>query len=726
MNAYDQKKYQSLLDASVALTSFSEQPEASEARVLAQRPHIDYQTVGEGLEYFFLGNGLIQAAIQHSSNPASGTVLGILLMHPEHFARKSSTFLYHPETGIERTMMTAIIDDRLHYPKAGTLEVHWEYPDKIPTVVAEWKAGRCTVREEFWCPVGVPVLVRVVRVRSNSSKPVRVQARTMLYPNPMFFDEQSENRKDNALGAIGYFRLFLSSLENGEARDRWVTVPLGELQKGAEGRATFFYTLDRTPMRRSRRRLIDLERKTSKYWESTATFQSHKVLDHLFRTSKAGLFASISRSGKMDSGIWQYNQEWVRDQCMVVTALAMSAQTKRARALLERMMEKMVSAEGITLESSRWRGPDLYELDQNGELLYAHGMYWRWSGDDSLIKKYWKKIVAVADFPLRDEFWNHDSGLLFNAREFWERSAPHGVREGYELAYQLWCCIGLKHAAEMAKFMNRKDLAEKWAAASEKLRHAMLTNPRFALIEGGRIIKRRLATGEVQTVFTPPDRSAMPPGLPLATEELAYCEPDTQEALPIALELVPPDSGLARNTMMEIEKLWSQRWESGGYARYNVASEPDSPGPWPFATMFVARAYLEMGDHKKVWRALEWLYNVQGGKAGTWFEVYCNRPVPPLPPVGVTPWNWAEILIFFVHHLLGVRPGEKELVIRPKLLSGLKEARARVKVRGKWITLHLRRGRKKEARVDGRKFKLSKRTLTVAFPPRDVKIEMTA
>ncbi len=725
MSAYDQKKYQSLLDASVALTSLSEKPRTPDARSLAQCPHIDYQTVGEGLEYFFLGNGLIQAAIQYSSNPASGTVLGLLLMHPEHFARKSSTFLYHPETGIERTMMTVIINDRLYYPKAGALEVHWEYPSEIPTVVAEWKAGRCSVREEFWCPMGAPVLIRTVRVKNNSPRPLTGQARTMLYPNPMFFDEQYEHREKSRLEARGHLRLLMSSLERADAHDRWITVPFGDLEKGAESRATIFYSLNAKPIQVSRKLIIQLRKKTSEYWKSTATFQADRILDHLFRTSKSGLFASVSKSGKMDSGIWQYNQEWVRDQCMVVTALAMSAQTKLARALLERMMEKMVSTEGITLESSRWRGPDLYELDQNGELLYAHGMYWRWSGDDSLIKKYWKKIVAVADFPLRDEFWDHDSGLLCNAREFWERSAPHGVREGYELAYQLWCSIGLKHAAEIAKFMNRRDLEEKWAAASEKLRHAMLTNPRFALIDGGRMIKRRLVTGEVQTVLTPPDRSAMPPCFQLATEELAYCEPDTEEALPIVLELVPPNSGLARNTMMEIEKLWNQRWDSGGYARYNVSSEPDSPGPWPFPTMFVARAYLEMGEHEKVWRALEWLYNVQGGKGGTWFEVYCNRPVPPLPPVGVTPWNWAEVLIFFVHHLLGVRPGEKELVIRPKLLSGLKEVKARVNVRGKWISLHVKRGRKKEARVDGKKFKLFKRTLTMPDPKQDAKIEMT-
>lgn len=726
MATYQRKDYQSLLDASVALTTFSEQPpSAGTAIATGQRPHQDYQTTGPGLEYFFLGNGYIQVAVQHSTVPLSGTTLGLLVMDPEHFARKSSSFLYHPESGLERTMVTVIANEKVYYPTPASLEVHWEYAGAIPTVVATWRAYRCLVREELWCPVGEPVLVRTVRIKNNGSTPIEVQTQVMLYPNPMFFDEQVCLEEEQILEAHGYLKLRVSVLEKGRAHDRWLTIAAGPLSKGEESSATFLYSVDGSRKKTSRKDLEQLRRKTSAYWRTTSELQTEEMLDHLFRTSKNGLRAAISSTGKMDSGIWQYNQEWIRDESMIVIALVMSGQEKVARTLLERMMEKMVDDEGVTLESSRWRGYDLYELDQNGELLYAHWMYWRWTGDDSLINRYWKKIVAVAEFPLRPEFWDDESGLLKNTREFWERAAPYGVREGYELTYQLWPAIGLSKASEMAIRMNKGALAHRWSSAAEKIRHAMLSSPKHALIDGGRFIKRRLVNGEVQTVFTPPDRSALPPGMPIATEEVPYCEPDTQEALPIALEIIPPDTGLARNTMIEIEKLWNQRWDFGGYSRYNVASEPDSPGPWPFPTMFVARAYLEMGDYEKVWRALKWMYDVQGGKAGTWLEHYGDRPVPPLPPTAVTPWNWAEVIIFFVHHLLGIRPGEKELVIRPRLLSGLREVKAKFKVHGKHITLRIRRGRKKEAKLGGKKIKLSKRTLKIPYPREDVKIEMT-
>ncbi|MEK6570428.1 MAG: hypothetical protein AABZ61_03600, partial [Bacteroidota bacterium] len=394
MSSYQRKDYQSLLDGSLALTTFSEQAEGepqeeTRTRVLTQRPHRDHQTAGPGLEYFFLGNGLIQAAVQHSTVPTSGTTYGLLLMDPEHFARKSSSFLYHPESGLERTMVTVIVKDRVCYPTSSSLELHWEYPASVPTVVATWRAGRCRVREELWCPVGVPVLVRRVRVTNTGALPVDVQVQAMLYPNPMLFDEQSALEERRMLEAHGYLKLQLYALEDARVHDRWVTSSVEQLGKGVEFSTTFVYRLGDSQRRLSKRQADALRKKSSQYWKSTFEFRAKGMLDHLFQTAKNGLYAAISSTGKMDSSIWQYNLEWVRDQSMVVVGLVLSGQEKLAKTLLDRMMDKMVNDEGVTLESGRWRGYDFYELDQNGELLYAHWMYWRWTDDDSLIEKHW-------------------------------------------------------------------------------------------------------------------------------------------------------------------------------------------------------------------------------------------------------------------------------------------------------------------------------------------------
>jgi hypothetical protein len=158
-----------------------------------------------------------------------------------------------------------------------------------------------------------------------------------------------------------------------------------------------------------------------------------------------------------------------------------------------------------------------------------------------------------------------------------------------------------------------------------------------------------------------------------------------------------------------------------------VTSEPDSPGPWPFATLFITRAYLENGNYTKVARALQWLTQAQGGEAGCWFEFYGPRPVPPCPQVGVTPWTWAEMIIFFVHHLLGVRPEIDRLLIRPRLLRELKSIKARLRVHSHWIDLEVIRAAKtteRNAVVNGQQRFLQEDKLILPLPVENLKIEM--
>jgi hypothetical protein len=194
---------------------------------------------------------------------------------------------------------------------------------------------------------------------------------------------------------------------------------------------------------------------------------------------------------------------------------------------------------------------------------------------------------------------------------------------------------------------------------------------------------------------------------------------------PIVLSLVDPKSPVSMKTLQSIELLWNQRWTTGGYARYNITSEPDSPGPWPFPTMLIARAYYEAEDDTKVWRSLEWLLATPGGKAGAWFECYADRPVPPLPPLGIVPWMWAEAVMFFVHHLLGVRPSRNEFVIRPRLLDRLDSVSATLALQGHAIGISVARTEKEpNAVINGKVAPLADRQLRLPIPTRDLKIEM--
>jgi hypothetical protein len=277
----------------------------------------------------------------------------------------------------------------------------------------------------------------------------------------------------------------------------------------------------------------------------------------------------------------------------------------------------------------------------------------------------------------------------------------------------------------MAAHLGFQEEGERWRRASALMKKSFLGHPKYALVEEGRFIKRRAADGDIQRIFEPPERKDMIAGMPLSIENSPLCDPDTSSVLPIVFEIVDPKSSLAANTLQDMEKLWNQRWDLGGYGRYNVLSEPDSPGPWPFASLFIARAYLESGNYDKVWRILDWLLNVQGGKGGSWWEFYGERPTPPLPPVGIIVWTWAELIMLFVHHMVGIRPQEDSIIIRPKLLNKLKNLDASFTIRNHKISLAIkRRNLETFAVVNGKKNKMPGGTLIIPYPENDISVEI--
>ncbi len=692
-----------------------------------QKIHPDYQSNNPGVEYYFLGNGQILTALQTSPRPEEGTHCGLLLMSSDHFGRKMSTYLYHPERGLQNSRVTVVVNGKGYLPEYATSAVVWRYPDDIPTITIDWEAGGCAVTEELMCPVNDSALLRTVTIRNNSSAPLAASAVALLYPNLMFFDEFRVDRKNISLMALGYETLRLFSLHAATVGDRHMTIELGEIPARGTKSFTLVLTLNLPREKFLKKGLRAMMDESKRYWRKRAKFSAdHQGLNHLFDCSRTALRAAVARTGKMDGGIWQYNMEWVRDQSMVAIGSILCGHPDVSGALLRRMLERSVDEEGRAVDASRHRPPETIELDQNGALLYALWTHWVWTGDDSILRKYWPKVKAVANYVLRPEFLDLGVGLVKNSREFWERDPAFGVKEGYENAYQAWNIIGLGAAADIARHVDERASVAKWTKASSRMKDSFLHHPKFSLVDDGKFIKRRLANGEAQKTFEPPNRAGMPPGMPLNVEKVSYCDPDTASVIALMFNIVDPKSALALRTLDSMEHLWNQRWTTGGYARYNVTSEPDSPGPWPFATMFVARSYLEAGDDEKVWRALDWMLNVPtGGKGGSWLECYVDRPVPPLPPVGIVVWTWAEIIMFFVHHLLGVRPTPQNLIIRPRLLNGLKEVDAKVVIHGHDVRLRLKRAiQEPSAVLDGKQLSMTDGSVTLPLPKKNISLEM--
>lgn len=638
------------------------------------RGPVDGRTTLRDVDYFFLGNGLIQAAVQVT--PAEGaTPVGLLIMDPERLGPKRAALTFDRDSGIAATALSLVAAGAAHTARGDSVRARWLPGIPDPRVEVVWRSGPYRITELFFCPdMRAARLLRRVTVTGTAAGGSSLRLRTGI----------GEKTLETSLALRGR----------------------------GPGTAVFEYALSRRGGRPSVAISLgtpsEVEPKSVAYWKDTAVCRfADPLLDRFFAASKFQLRAAVSASGRLDGSIWQYNLEWVRDQALIALALTMSGQFGPARTILDRLLIEFVSDEGATMDSSRLRPWEESEFDQNGVLLFTLESYANWSGDREIILERWKKIEKTAVFPLHRRFRHGPSGLLVNRREFWERHDAHGVRMGIELAHQLFVAMGLAAAGRMARLIGKTGEARAWAGASRRLREAMLRDAEYSLVDSGTLIKRRGVDGEVQEEIVPPPGSSLPRRAPLFEEGRHRLNPDSSAALPVAWEFIDPAGGLALRTLASMETLWNQRWKGGGYGRYNVTSEPDSPGPWPFASLFIARAAFEAGRDAKTRRVLDWLGRVPGSRAAAWFEFYGPRPVPPYPQVGIIPWTWAELVFLFIHHLLGVRPGEDALRLRPRLLRGLDRMEADLPLRGGRLELTVRKARRGEAPG----FKVGSRTI---------------
>jgi hypothetical protein len=632
-----------------------------------QSLHPDFRTDTPETEYFFLGSGKIQAAIQWSKDP-SCTPLGISLSHPQHFTRKHGSHLFHPEFGLERTMATIIIDGVRYQPTHNDLNVCWSEHEGVPNVLATWKAGEHTVLQSFYIPHDTHTLMQWVAVLGAAGKKVEIE--TALYANPTLFS--SFGVGPSFLYASGYNVLYLSSKQETYFHERFMTITAEDFGDNAKEAHIIYVTGTSTER-------VEIETNFAKereYLERTTniTSQTYKQLADLFTASKLGLRSVVASSGRFDASIWQYGMEWGRDAAMIAEALIYSGQFELTKAVLTNILTKLSNEKGMVAEASRFRGGLDAELDSNGLVLRVLQIYVEWTGDVEFLGEHAVRIIAVADYLLQPEFLDEDTGMLVAARDIWERSEVVGIEKGYDVAHQTFAILGLEAASAISKYIGGTEKNLIWENAAKKMRDSFFHHPTHAMIDDGRIIKRRTVHGEVQQRLDLKKKgdkylsSLVPDDMPLGSAREHYLEPDITQCFPIIYGLIDAKSDIALQTIAECEKLWSQAWDGGGYGRYDVSGEPDSPGPWALATMFMASAQLEAGDMKKAMRSLEWLIE-KAGASGVWKEFYGERPTPPLPPTGILVWAWAEYITLFVKHILGVKFNGETLTSNARLVD---------------------------------------------------------
>ncbi len=634
---------------------------------MPQALHPDFETTLPDTDYFFFGSGRIQAAVQWCRGE-KGTALGLLISDPVHFARKWSTHLFHPEYGLERTMLTVILDGERYQPDELT-RVVW-YPDEMPGVTAMWQAGDAYVIERFVTAYDEPIVMREITLSGRSFESAELEV--ALYANPALFNEFLGNAY--ALMARGYDSILVSSHASGHFHERTLRVPF--YNNDGMYQATLYYSLGPDMPSIGVHDLIEKEKKywteTCARWTSPNPSPLIQEIERIFTASANGLRAAVADTGRFDASIWQYGYEWSGDASMVAEALVYSGQFEVARNVLENILTRLTIDEGMAMESSRFRGGPDAELNNNGEILKACRTYQQWSGDPFFIQDFYPRISAIANYLLRPEYLDGETGMLKACRDIWERNEATGILPGYDVSHQTFGILGLRAASKIANDIGAAEDARRWGIASERMRESFLAHPTHSMIANGRIIKRRLLDGSIQTSLQKKEseidflRAFVPQGMPLAKEGAHAWEPDISEVFPICYGIIDPRSETALHTIEAMDELWSQAWDGGGYGRYNVLSEPDSPGPWPFATAYVAAACMETGDVKRAQRAVEWLIE-KAGAGGSWFEFYGDRPTPPLPPTGIIVWGWAQWITLVVKHMLGAHVKDNELIIRPRL-----------------------------------------------------------
>jgi hypothetical protein len=423
---------------------------------------------------------------------------------------------------------------------------------------------------------------------------------------------------------------------------------------------------------------------------------SDSLIFSLYRNASFSLPGMVAANGRMDAGVFEYGNQWVRDGSNVAMGLIYSGSFESAKGLLTYILSDLVSDEGTTVIAGGFDEPDREEFDQMGVLMDCLKLYYQWTGDDSLLTTYRKRILALIERPLNPVF-RDSTGMVHNKREFWERT----FSDAYELAYQTYMIQGLRDAADLSGILGVPEKADFWRQQADVFLNAMLHHPTRSLVDQGALIKRRNVNGEIADI-TLGRQTSYKNDAPGPTEYNHRLNPDATYALPIFLGIIDPHSDLARKSLDKLESIWNARWDMGGYERYHSSSQIDQPGPWSCGTAFIARAQHDAGFLDRSRRSLQWLYDIQGGNAGAWFEeIPLNRG--QIPWCGIVPWTSAEVTSFVVRHWLGVKVSGDYLIITPNLYPGTKTVSADLRFRAGRLKIEIDQlGRKPVVTVNGK------------------------
>ena len=126
--------------------------------------HADVRTYLKDVSYFFIGNGLIRAAVQFS--PAGeGSSYGLLVEDPRKLGPKRAALTMDHQNGLGQTRLSIIDMETGENIESGSVSADWTEVKGVPAVEINWGSAELKVCETFFCPDNkLPRLIRRVRI----------------------------------------------------------------------------------------------------------------------------------------------------------------------------------------------------------------------------------------------------------------------------------------------------------------------------------------------------------------------------------------------------------------------------------------------------------------------------------------------------------------------------------------------------------------------------------
>lgn len=666
-----------------------------------------------GRSYYALRSGRIKMMVQ-ADKVGNSPAFSYILFDGQNASQsllKEKAYNYSDEN---RYFSSALRVRMKSYPFTAfgqTCTTKWTLVDGIPSAEANWWAGGFSVREVI-TPIGDNGTFRRSITLKSSDLEDTDQAFIQLFVPGKSCDSGSNYltyQKENATMAVTTATKYPVSMVGDDMLEVGpITVDPGDYvtltsyilldisdNKAGENESSIKTISDRLNT------VADMDKQftdkmAAKWSHSNRLHTKDKVVQELYDVARYTLPGFIADNGVMDAGVFEYGGQWVRDASNTCMGMIHNGEFEQSRAMIEYMLKSMIKDEGVTMIAGGFDAPDLEQFDQMGELMYVMRSYLDWTGDASLLQEYRSKILKMVERPLNSVF-RDETGMVHNRREFWERTFD----DAYELAYQTWVVIGLRCAAEMSPYLGAEDRADTWAREADVIYDAMINHPTAKLVDNGHLTKRRSrADKNVVHNITYPSYG---PGAPSGLEAKISIYPDATMALPIAMNLIDPKSDLAKNTILETEKLWNKRWNTGGHDRYNTSSQCDTPGPWPFATAFILRGEHEAGMLDYSRRSLEWLHGTDGANTGAWYEETTTLSYNSFNS-GLVIWTTAEVSYFMIHHLLGIKFDKGVMTIKPNLYSTTAPIKANLRYQKSRIDVEITgNGSVKYAIINGKK-----------------------